>query len=274
MTMSIQTNMGALSAQRNLFTAQKTIQGSFERLSSGYRITRASDDAAGLGVAANLDAQIRSYAQAVRNAQDGVSVAQVAEGALGQIHNNLARMRELAMQSASDGVGDGERAYIQAEFTAIVEEIGRVAETAEFNGQMLLSDVDTLDFQVGVRSTDNDKISIDTIDLMAEFTPALDTLTVLAKDDTGAALDGIDAAINTVSEFRANFGVFANRLEQASSNAQVAGENLAASHSRIRDVDVATETSNLAVSQVLQMAGVSVLAQANTQPQIAMRLLG
>lgn len=274
--LTLNTNMGALSAQRNLFQTGQNLQSSFERLSSGYRITRSSDDAAGLGVAANLDAQIVSYGQAVRNAQDGVSVAQVAEGALAQIHSNLSRMRELAMQSASDGIGDDERAYANQEFSQLRAEIVRVADTAEFNGVMLLSNDDqVLSFQVGVRNSENDRITVSTIDLEeADAFTALGAQDLEVRVNAESALSAIDDAINQVSEWRADFGIAANRLEQATSNAQISSENLAAAHSRIRDVDVASETSRLASTQVLQMAGTSILSQANMQPQTALRLLG
>jgi len=276
--MSIQTNVSSLNAQRNLFGTSASLDSSFARLSSGYRITRAGDDAAGLGVSVNLQAQIRSLSQASRNAQDGLSVIQTAEGAMNETSNLLTRMRELAMQAASDGVGVNERAYIQKEVAQNILEIDRIANATEFNGTKLLDGTAaTLDFQVGIRDVAaNDRISITTVDATATTlgVDLLDFSGVGGKAAAQAALATIDTAIDTLSNTRSTFGAAGNRFQSAIATIQNAHENLSAANSRIRDVNVAEETSKMARSQVLMQAGVSVLSQANQQPQLALKLLG
>lgn len=275
MSMSIKTNVASLNAQRNLFSTSSQLDSSLSKLSSGYRITKAGDDAAGLGISSNLEAQIRSYNQASRNAQDGMSLIQTAEGALNETNNILSRLRELAMQSSSDGVGNTERGYIQGETDALLEEINRIANASEFNGTSLLnSAATTLTFQVGIRNvTANDRISVSTVDTT---TATLGVAGLDLSSNTGAqgALATIDAAIETVSGARAEFGAVGNRLQSVVSTIATAAENITAANSRIRDVDVAEETSKMARAQVLMQAGVSVLAQANQQPQLALKLLG
>jgi len=274
MALSIQTNVASLNAQKNLFQTQEKLSSSLSRLSSGFRITKAGDDAAGLGVSQNLIAQIRSYGQAVRNAQDGVSVVQTTEGALQETGNILTRMRELAMQSASDGIGNSERAYVQTEATAL----DRIAQTTEFNGtKMLNTAATTLDFQVGIRNSagGNDKISITSADATSA-TLGVDTGTLDFSTKAGAqaALTAIDTAIGSVSNTRSGFGSVGNRLQSVISTIQNASENISAANSRIRDVDVAEESSMMSRANVLLQAGVSVLAQANQAPQLALKLLG
>jgi len=278
MALSIQTNVASLNAQKNLFQTQEKLSSSLSRLSSGFRITKAGDDAAGLGVSQNLIAQIRSYGQAVRNAQDGVSVVQTTEGALQETGNILTRMRELAMQSASDGIGNSERAYVQTEATALTNEIDRIAQTTEFNGtKMLNTAATTLDFQVGIRNSagGNDKISITSADATSA-TLGVDTGTLDFSTKAGAqaALTAIDTAIGSVSNTRSGFGSVGNRLQSVISTIQNASENISAANSRIRDVDVAEESSMMSRANVLLQAGVSVLAQANQAPQLALKLLG
>lgn len=274
MVMSIQTNVGSLNAQRNLFQTQQKLESSLSKLSSGFRITKAGDDAAGLGVSNNLQAQIRSYNQAARNAGDGQSVVQTAEGGLNEISNILARMRELAMESASDGISDTERAYVNKESEALISEIDRIAQTAEFNGQKLLnSSATTLDFQVGLRNTTDDVIGIATIDATSA-TLAVDGVATDTKANAQVALDAIDAAIVTVSGYRADLGTAGNRLTNVVSFIQTSSENLSAANSRIRDVDVAEQTASMSRENVLMQAGVSVLAQANQTAQMALKLLG
>jgi flagellin len=273
MAMSIRTNVASLNAQRNLSQTQITLDSSLSRLSSGYRITKAGDDAAGLGISTKLEAQIRSYNQAVRNANDGLSVIQTTEAALNETSNILTRLRELAMQSASDGIGDTERGYIQTEADGLVAEIDRISAVTKFNGTSLLSGAATLDFQVGVDGTTNDVISFSTIDGSAG-TLGVSGLDVNDKVAAQAALSTIDAAIVTVSTNRSTLGAAGNRFESAVANIQSFSEALSAANSRIKDVDVAEETSRLARSQILQQAGVSVLAQANQMPQLALKLLG
>ncbi len=274
--LSIRTNVSSLSAQRNLMNNQNQLDGSLSKLSSGYRITRASDDAAGLGVSTNLTAQIRSYGQAVRNANDGLSVVQTAEASMNETSAILTRMRELAMQSASDGIGATERAYIQEENTALIAELDRIDSVTEFNGQTLFGAAAALTFQVGIRETANDFITLDTTAMNVDSTSLGVNGVDLSTDaaTSRAALATIDTAIDSVSNFRSELGAVANRLTSVVNTISVAKESASAANSRIRDVDVAEESSNMSASQVLMQAGVSVLAQANQAPQVALKLLG
>jgi flagellin len=277
MSLSIRTNVSSLNAQRNLSTTQSLLDSSMSKLSSGMRITKAGDDAAGLGISTNLEAQIRSYNQATRNANDGVSLIQTAEGALNATTNILTRLRELAMQSASDGIGDTERGYIQNEVAALTSELGRNAGAAEFNGTKLLdgtTSATALDFQVGIRNdATNDRISVNTIDATATAL-GVNALDLGTKADAQTALDTLDTALASVSSQRAVFGAAGNRFDAAIQNIQTFAESLTAANSRIRDVDVAQETSNLSRAQILAQAGISVLGQANQMPQMALKLLG
>ncbi len=275
MTISIQTNISALNAQRNLQKTMGMLDSSLSKLSSGYRITKAGDDAAGLGISENLKAQIRSSNQAQRNAFDGVSVIQTAEGALNEVSSILIRMRELAMQSASDGLGDTERGYLNTEFSALISEIDRISGSTEFNGQKLLTgslSSTGLQFQVGIRNTSNDRIEV-TISSATAAALSVQSLSVSAIGHAQSALGVVDSAIQTVSSIRASLGAFGNRLNSTIANLAVASENLSAANSRIRDVDVAQETSNMTRAQILLQAGASVLSQANAVPQVALSLL-
>ena len=279
MAMIVRTNVASLNAQRNLFQTQNTIDSALARLSSGYRITKAGDDAAGLGISVNLEAQIRSYNQAARNAQDGISVVQTAEGALNEVSNIITRMRELAMQSASAGVSNTERTYIQKESDALKTEINRIADATEYNGNALLNTTGkVLVFQIGIRNiAGNDRISVTTVDVNLSSLGAagvFSNLSLSTQTTAQLALSSIDLALQMVSASRANLGASGNRLTNVISQIQTASENLSAANSRIRDVDVAQESSGLARSQILMQAGVSVLAQANQLPQVALKLLG
>jgi len=278
MTMSIRTNVASLDAQRNLSSTQSMLNTAMARLSSGYRITSAGDDAAGLGVSTQLEAQIASYNQAVRNANDGVSVVQTTEAALDNTANILTRLRELAMESASDGVGNSDRAYINTEASQLQAEIDRVAQTTNFNGTSLLNGSNTtLDFHVGVEATSNDIISFTTLDatVAALFSgTGLTSIDLSSKVGAVSALSVVDSALAQVSNQRSILGATGNRLQDAISTIQAFTEQLSAADSRIKDVDVAEETSALARANILQQAGVSVLAQANQQPQLALKLLG
>jgi flagellin len=275
MAFSIRTNVGSLTAQRNLFNSTDTLESSYSKLSSGFRITKAGDDAAGLGISVNLTAQIRSFNQGNRNAQDAQSLIQTAESNLNQTTELLTRMRELAMQSASSGVGNTERGYIQTENTALLTEISRIANAAEFNGQALLNSAATsLTFQVGIRNVAaNDQISVSTVDATAA-TLGVNALDFSTQAGAQGALATIDTALQTVSSARASFGAVGNRLSSVIQTIQQSSESLSAANSRIRDVDVAEETSKMARTQVMMQAGVSVLAQANQAPQIALKLIG
>jgi flagellin len=277
MGMTIRTNVSSLNAQRNLFQTQNQIDSSLSKLSSGYRITKAGDDAAGLGISVNLEAQIRSYNQASRNAQDGISVTQTAEGALNEVSNILTRMRELAMQSASAGVSDTERTYIQNESTSLKSEINRIADATEYDGKALLNTTATqMTFQVGIRNVAaNDQITVTTVDVkLSSLGTGFSSLSLASQAVAQSALALIDTALQKISQARATLGAAGNRLTSVISQIQSASENLAAANSRIRDVDVAEESSRLTRSQILMQAGVSVLAQANQLPQVALKLLG
>ena len=275
MSFSIRTNVGSLNAQRNLFNSSSMLESSFSKLSSGFRITQAGDDAAGLGISVNLGAQIRSFNQGNRNAQDAQSLIQTAEANLNQTTELLTRMRELAMQSASSGVGNVERGYIQTENAALITEIDRIANSAEYNGQALLNSAATvLTFQVGIRNVAaNDRIAVNTLDATAT-TLGVSAVDLSTQAGAQAALATVDAGILGVSLARANFGAAGNRLSSVIQTIQASSESLSAANSRIRDVDVAEETSKMARTQVMMQAGVSVLAQANQAPQIALKLLG
>lgn len=283
--LSVRTNVSSLNAQRNLSSTQMQLDSSLNKLSSGYRINRASDDAAGLGVSTNMNAQIRSYNQAVRNANDGLSVVQTAESALNEVANILTRMRELTMQSASDGVGSTERAYIQEENAALIAELDRIDAVAEFNGVSLFGASAALQFQVGIRSSANDVISIDLTAGIAASALGTSGGLSMASVDLGSSagitastaagyLGAIDDAINQISNYRSQLGAVANRLNSTISFVKEAAEATSAANSRIRDVDIAEETSKLSASQVLMQAGVSMLSQANQAPQVALKLLG
>jgi flagellin len=276
--MVVRTNVASLNAQRNLFQTQNTIDSALARLSSGYRITKAGDDAAGLGISVNLEAQIRSYNQAARNAQDGISVVQTAEGALNEVSNIITRMRELAMQSASAGVSNTERTYIQKESDALKTEINRIADATEYNGNALLNTTGkVLTFQIGIRNiAANDRISVTTVDVNLSSLGAagvFSTLSLSTQTTAQLALSSIDIALQMVSQARASLGATGNRLTSVISQIQTASENLSAGNSRIRDVDVAEESSRLSRAQILMQAGISVLAQANQVPQLALKLL-
>jgi flagellin len=267
-----------MEAQKNLYGNQANLMKSFNKLSSGYRINTAADNAAGLAISESMKSQIRSYTVAERNAADGISMAQTAEGALGEVHNVLGRMRELAMQAANGNLTESDRNYVQTEFSELQTEIGRIQGSAKFNGKELITNTaaDDITFQVGLENEDSDKISVsfNGVDLDA----IQDAGTLVGGDETGdnalAALDVIDEAINTVSTARAGFGAAMNRLDVATASIQTMRLNISAANSRIRDVDVADETSKMSRNQVLTQAGISVLAQANQLPQLAFGLLG
>jgi flagellin len=275
MPFSIRTNVGSIDAQRNLFNTQNSLQDSYAKLSSGFRITKAGDDAAGLGISVNLEAQIKSYDQANRNAQDATSVVSTAEANLNQTTDLLTRMRELAMQSASSGIGNTERGYIQTENASLISEVDRIANSAEYNGQALLNSTGTvLTFQVGIRNVAaNDQIAVTTIDATAT-TLGVNALDFSTQAGAQAALAAIDTALQSVSTNRSALGAFGNRINSVIQTVQQSSESLSAADSRIRDVDVAAETARMARNNVMQQAGVAVLAQANQAPQLALKLLG
>ena len=274
MAFSIQTNVSSLESQRQLFNTQQSLDSSLAKLSSGYRITKAGDDAAGLAISSNLQAQIRSYNQAGRNASDGVSLIQTAEGSLNESTNILTRLRELASQSASAGVGNTERGYIQNEVNQLISEVDRIANSTEFNGQALLNSATTLTFQVGIRNVAaNDRIAVSTVSATSSSL-GVSSLSLSTQSGAQNALATIDTAIDSINSSRATLGAAGNRFTSALASIQIQSTNISAANSRIRDVDVAEESSKLSRSQILLQAGVATLSQANQVPQIALRLLG
>lgn len=276
MGLRINTNTASLNAQRNLMGTKLGLDKSLERLSSGYRINRAGDDAAGLAISEQLRAQIRGLKQAQRNAQDGVSLVQVAEGSLNEISSILIRLRELSVQAASDTIGPVERQFLNVEYDQLVSEIDRIADGTEFNGTQLLSGTGSiLDFQVGTRNDPNiDRLSFDASKADANSAALGVNLTTVAdKASAQNALSALDSAIVSVSAMRADFGAIQNRLQSTISNTAVSIENMSAANSRIRDVDVAEETAELTKNNILLQAGTSVLAQANQSSQTALNLL-
>jgi len=280
MALTVQTNVSSLSAQRNLYKNQSALNNSINRLSSGLRVNTAADDAAGLAVSESMKAQIRSYTVAERNAADGVSMAQTAEGALGQVHDIMGRMRELAMQAGNGSLSNTDRGYLNTEYQQLNSEITRIQSSTTFNGNSLIGSgsATSTDFQVGLTaaSGQNITLSFNNIDLSTVTSSAIDTLAgAQAALGTTAGTPGIiDAGIAKVSSARAGFGAAMNRMDQATANIQTMRLNLSAANSRIVDVDVASETANLSKNQVLTQAGVSVLAQANGLPQLAFGLIG
>lgn len=274
MGIRINTNVASLNTLRHLYNNTNLFQKSMEKLSSGLRINRAGDDAAGLAISEGLKADIRALNQAGRNAADGISMVQVGEGALDEVSNILVRMKELAEQSMNGTLGDSERGYLDAEYMAMIDEIDRISDSAEFNGVQLLDGTGgSVGIQVGITSAASDQVQIDlSVDM---DTTALTTTTgVATAADAAVAMDEIDIAINTVLATRADFGAVQSRLESSIRNIAMTSENLSAANSRIRDVDVAAETASMTSYQILQQAGVSILAQANQSSALALALLG
>jgi flagellin len=275
MALFIQTNTASMEAQRNLGYNQSQLQLSFNRLSSGCRINSAKDDAAGLAISENLKSQIRSFTVAERNAGDGISMAQTAEGSLGEVHNILGRMRELAVQAANGSLTSTDRGFLQTEFSSLQSEIARIQGSAKFNGRQLVgSTASTITLQVGLDALSTDQIQVTLGGLsLATITGTSAAVSGTTSSSALASLAIIDSAISSVSTARSSFGAAMNRLEVAQSNIQTMRLNLTAANSRIRDVDVASETAQMSRNQVLAQAGLSVLAQANQLPQLALGLL-
>ncbi|OFZ69739.1 MAG: flagellin [Bdellovibrionales bacterium RIFOXYD1_FULL_44_7] len=277
MGMRINTNTQALAAQRTLARTSGAQQSSLEKLSSGTRIVRSADDAAGLAVAEKMKAEIRSVRQAVRNANDGISIVQATEGGLNEITNIMMRFRELSIQAASDTIGDVERGFINKEVTQLTAEIDHIADSIEFNGRIKLMNGqgDPVQIQIGINNTDEDRFTIQQSDIDARtVTLGLEGFNINSKEAAQNNLDKIDWAINTLSEKRAILGAIHNRLECSIRNLQVYDENLSGARSRIYDVDMASETAELVKNNVLSQTGVSLLAQANQNPVQALKLLG
>ena len=273
MALVIQTNVASLEAQRNLYKSQSALQTTFNKLSSGFRINNAKDDAAGLAISESLKAQVKTLTVNERNAGDAISMAQTAEGALGELSNIILRMRELAAQASNGSLQSSDRAFIQTEFSNLQAETKRIMTSTKFNGKQLITSASrTEDYQVGINNTADDRIT------MTFGGIDLNSLTNTAKVNSGpgnarTALDTIDTALAKVSQARSRFGAAINRFETTISNIQSVRLNLSAANSRIRDVDVADEAATQSRNQVLTQAGTSVLSQANQTPQAAMSLL-
>lgn len=276
--MRINTNLAALNAWRSMVNNNGSMTKSLEKLSSGFRVNRAADDAAGLAVSEKMRSQVRGLNMAIRNAQDGVSMLQTAEGGAAKIQEQLQRMRELAVQASSDTLHDDDRALLNTEFQELIKEVDRTASSTTFNQRDLIGGSAALTtVQVGANNTANDTISIDLSGTKLDKTTlgvnALETNGIGTQTNAASAIDTIDAALEDVNTARATFGAYQNRLENAIGTLQTQVENLTAAESRIRDVDMANEMATFTKFQVLQQASTSMLAQANQSSQGILSLL-
>lgn len=277
MSLKITTNIPSLAAMKSLSTNSRELQKSYAQLSSGSRITKSADDAAGLSISENLKSTIRGYGQAKRNASDGISMVQIAEGGLNEISNMVVRLRELAVQAASDTVADKEREFIDREVQQLKNEIQRIAETTRFGGVKLLDGTgDVYDFQVDINNDDfADRISFDAGQQNVQLSNlGLDGLAFDTKEGAREALELLETAQTQVNGQRATLGALQNRLVSTIENLSTSIENFSAANSRIRDTDIAESSANLARDQVLQQTAVGVLAQANQSTAVAMKLVG
>jgi len=280
MSMTINTNVASLNAQRNLNASQSSLAMSMQRLSSGLRVNSAKDDAAGLAIAERMNAQVRGMNVAVRNANDGISLSQTAEGALSKVGDSLQRMRELAVQARNATNSDSDKDSLNKEFAQLQSEITRVLGGTSFNGKKMLgTDATALSFQVGANTTADDTITVTTTDMTADSKITAVTGTAAVIDHTATAgaiktvIDNIDSAIDTVNNTRATFGATQSRFDAIISNLQQGVENQSAARSRIMDADFASETANLSRAQILQQAGTAMVAQANQLPSQVLTLL-
>ena len=276
MGLRINTNPASLNAQRNLKGTRTSLNKSLARLSSGERINRAGDDAAGLAISENLKAQIRGLGQAERNAEDGISLVQIAEGALAEVGEILIRLRELGVQAASDTIGPTERKFLNVEFEQLLEEVDRITNSTEFNSVPLLNGTGTVfDIQIGTRNDPvSDRLTFDASNVDANIAAlGLNLASVADKVSAQNSLSFIDQAIISVSGIRADFGALQNRLQSIINNISVSMENLASANSRIRDTEIAAETAELTKNQILVSAGTSVVAQANASTKNALTLI-
>lgn len=277
MGVRINTNMMSINAQRNLRGSKMKMDSSSEKLSSGLRINKSADDAAGLAISENLGGHIRSYGQAQRNAEDGISFIQVAEGGMNEISNMISRMRELGVQAASDTIGPAERGYLDREVQQLKLEMERLSQGTEYNGTKLLNgEGQKLDFQIGIRNDAFlDRISYDpstTNVTLKEL--GLDDVAVNSKEDAQASLAKLDTSVGRLNSNRAQLGALQNRLNVTVNSTAIAIENFSAARSRIRDADLASVTADWAQNTMQQQAGLAVLAQANQAPNMALKLLG
>lgn len=276
MGLRINTNVASLNAQRNLRGTRLGMNAALEKLSSGQRINRAGDDAAGLAISENLKAQVKGLGQAERNAEDGISLVQIAEGALGEVSNVLIRLRELAVQAASDTIGPTERKFLNVEFEQLTSEIDRIANSTEFNRVPLLNGTGAVfDIQIGTRNDPiSDRLTFDASSADVNIAAlGLNLASVADKISSQNSLASIDQAIISVSGIRADFGALQNRLQSTINNISTSIENLSAANSRIRDTDIAAETAELTRNNILMAAGTSVLAQANSSTRNALNLI-
>jgi len=281
MPLTINTNIASLNAQRNLNMSQGSLATSMQRLSSGLRVNSAKDDAAGLAIAERMNAQVRGMNVAVRNANDGISMSQTAEGALSQVSNSLQRMRELAVQARNSTNSSSDKDSLNKEFAQLQAEIGRVMGGTTFNGKHILgADATSLTFQIGANTTANDTITIATVDMTLDTTITAVTNSTTAVIDAsatsgaiGTVIDNIDKALDSINDTRATFGATQSRFDAIITNLQVGVENQSAARSRIMDADFASETANMSRAQVLQQAGTAMVAQANQLPNQVLKLL-
>ena len=277
----INTNIASLNAQRNLNMSQGSLATSMQRLSSGLRVNSAKDDAAGLAIAERMNAQVRGMNVAVRNANDGISMSQTAEGALSQVSNSLQRMRELAVQARNSTNSSSDKDSLNKEFAQLQTEIGRVMGGTTFNGKHILgADATSLTFQIGANTTADDTITIATVDMTLDTTITAVTNSTTAVIDAsatsgaiGTVIDNIDKALDSINDTRATFGATQSRFDAIITNLQVGVENQSAARSRIMDADFASETANMSRAQVLQQAGTAMVAQANQLPNQVLKLL-
>lgn len=277
MGLRINTNVSSLAAQRALGVTKNNLDSNFRKLSTGERITRAADDAAGLAISEKLKGHIRGLRQAKRNSDDGVSLIQTAEGGLNEVSSIIIRLRELAVQAASDTVGDTERGFSDIEFQNLKDEIQRISKGSEFNGRKLLDGTGGLvEIQVGIHNDAvNDRIKYDSTDTDASLEMlGINGETIANKEGAQLSLQKLDDALVRINGVRANLGALQNRLQSTSNNLAITEENFSAANSRIRDVDVASETAELAKNNILTQAGVSVLSQANQSTSMALKLIG
>lgn len=276
MAMTINTNVASLNAQRNVYKSQDNLATSLQRLSTGLRVNSAKDDAAGLAISERFTAQIKGLNQAARNANDGISLAQTAEGELAQVTSNLQRIRELSVQAANGTNSSDDREALQKEVTQLTEEVGRVLGKANFNGQELFTGAGgtsgSFSFQVGANAGDTIEVEIATM-TTGSGGLAIDALDISTASGASAAITAIDDALDQVNSLRADLGAVQNRFSSLVTSLQTSAENLSASRGRIIDTDFAQETANLTKGQILQQAGVAMLSQANSMPQSVLSLL-
>ncbi|TDR78454.1 flagellin [Paludibacterium purpuratum] len=279
MAIYVNTNIASLNAQRNLSSSTESLKTSLQRLSSGLRINSAADDPAGMAISQSMTTQINGNEQGIRNANDGISLSQTAEGALGQIQNNLQTIRQIAVQAANGTISNTNRSQLQSEVDQLTQEISRIIQTTNFNGTLLLSGGNSITFQIGASGVANNQVVASGLDLTsgvasyANSLTATGTINITTSGNASAVLSALDADINTISNDRSQLGAIQNRFQAVISNMSNYVQNLKDSQARIIDTDFASETANLTQQQILQQAGTAILSQANQVPQAALTLL-